>query len=89
VRVDTHCYSQYRFPPFYDSLLAKLVVWGRDRGEALERMQRALSFFRIEGIHTTLDLHRRLLGDADVRAGRLSTRLLDRFLQAAASGAGT
>jgi acetyl-CoA carboxylase biotin carboxylase subunit len=82
VRVDTHCYPQYRFPPFYDSLMAKLVVWGRDRGEAVERMQRALSFFKIEGVHTTVSLHRRLLRDPDVRAGRLTTRLLERFVEA-------
>lgn len=58
VRVDTHAYAQYVIPPFYDSLIAKLIVHGRDRREAIERMERALDEFIIEGIHTTIPFHR-------------------------------
>ncbi len=80
VRVDTHVYEQYRMPPYYDSLVAKLICHGRDRGEAIDRMRRALDFFVVEGIHTSIPLHQRIVRDADFKAGRLSTRFMERFL---------
>jgi acetyl-CoA carboxylase biotin carboxylase subunit len=80
VRVDTHVYEHYRIPPFYDSLVAKLICHGRDRDEAIARMRRALDFFVVEGIHTSIPLHQRIVRDADFKAGRLSTRFMERFL---------
>ena len=79
VRVDTAAYQGYLIPPHYDSLIAKLIVWGRDREEAIGRGRRALDFFVIEGIKTTIPLHRRILDDPDFVAGRLSTHFMERF----------
>jgi acetyl-CoA carboxylase biotin carboxylase subunit len=79
VRVDTHVYRGYRVPPHYDSLLAKLIVSGRDRDEVLRRARRALSMFIIEGVKTSIPLHLRILDEADFTAGRLSTHFMDRF----------
>jgi acetyl-CoA carboxylase biotin carboxylase subunit len=81
VRVDTAAYSGWKIPPFYDSLIAKLVVHGRDREEALARGKRALELFIVEGVKTTIPLHLRLLDDPDVRHGRFSTKWLERWLQ--------
>jgi len=61
IRVDTHAYQQYRIPPFYDSLVAKLIAYGRDRHEAIERMKRALEEFIVEGIKTTIPFHKKLI----------------------------
>jgi len=80
VRVDTHVYEHYLIPPHYDSLVAKLVAHGQDREEALARMSRALDFFVVEGIHTTIPLHQRILKDPSFRSGRFSTRFMERFL---------
>jgi len=80
VRVDTHVYEHYVIPPYYDSLVAKLVAHGEDRAEAIARMRRALDFFVVEGIHTTIPLHQRILADPGFQAGRLSTRFMERFL---------
>ena len=82
VRVDTHIYQGYRIPPYYDSLIAKLVVSGRDRGEAITRARRALSMFVVEGIRTSLPLHLKIVGEKDFVEGRLSTRFMDRFARA-------
>ncbi len=79
-RVDTHGYEDYVIPPHYDSLVAKLIVHDRTRAEALARMARALDFFVVEGIHTTIPLHKKILADPDFAAGRLSTRFMERFL---------
>jgi len=81
VRVDTHLYRGYKVPPYYDSLLAKLVVYGKDRGEVLRRARRALSMFVVEGVKTTIPLHLRILEDKDFQDGNLSTRFMDRFLE--------
>src|SRR5215475_13966449 len=82
VRIDTVAYAEGVIPPYYDSLIAKLVVRGRDRDEAISRMARALEMFIIEGVHTTIPLHRRILADADFRAGRIDTRFVEKLLTA-------
>ena len=82
VRVDTAAYAEGVIPPYYDSLIAKLIVRGKDRSEAISRMARALEMFIVEGIYTTIPLHRRLLADPDFRAGRFDTNFLQRFLNA-------
>lgn len=78
VRVDSALYQGYRVPPYYDSLLAKLVVWGRDRGEAVERAQRALGEFIIEGVPTTIPFHERVLSNAFFRRGEVYTNFVQR-----------
>jgi acetyl-CoA carboxylase biotin carboxylase subunit len=83
VRVDTAAYQGYVIPPHYDSLIAKLIVWGRDRTEAIRRGRRALDFFVIEGIKTTIPLHRRILDDPDFIDGKLSTHFMERFAASA------
>jgi acetyl-CoA carboxylase biotin carboxylase subunit len=80
VRVDTAAYSDCVIPPYYDSLLAKLIVHGRDRTEAIERMKRALDMFIVEGIYTSIPLHKRILADADFVAGKFDTNFIQRFL---------
>src|SRR6266496_5362990 len=80
VRVDTAAYAEGTIPPYYDSLIAKLVVRGKDRHEAISRMSRALEMFIIEGIYTTIPLHRKILADPDFREGKLDTTFIDRFL---------
>lgn len=79
IRVDTHVYDGYRIPPHYDSLVAKLIAHGKDREEAIQRLQRALDFFVIEGVDTTLDLHRRIVRDRHFLEGDLSTRFMEIF----------
>ncbi len=76
VRVDSGADTGYQVQPFYDSLLAKLVTWGRTRDEAIERMRRALSEFKIEGVKTTLELHKQLMEDEDFCAGKIHTNFL-------------
>jgi acetyl-CoA carboxylase, biotin carboxylase subunit len=80
VRVDTAAYAEGVIPPYYDSLIAKLVVRGRDRAEAISRMSRALDMFVVEGIHTTIPLHKRIMADPDFRAGNFDTKFMERFL---------
>jgi acetyl-CoA carboxylase biotin carboxylase subunit len=82
VRVDTAAYAEGVIPPYYDSLIAKLVVRGKDRSEAISRMSRALEMFIVEGIYTTIPLHRRILADPDFRAGKFDTGFIERFLAA-------
>jgi acetyl-CoA carboxylase biotin carboxylase subunit len=81
VRVDTHLYAGYTIPSTYDSLMAKLLVWGEDRDEAIVRGRRALEMFRVEGVKTSIPLHLRILEEEDFRAGRLSTHFMDRYAQ--------
>lgn len=78
VRVDTHLYSGYELPPYYDPLLAKLIVWGRDRNEAIARMSRCLGEFDIGGLKTNVEFHKKLMGNAFFRKGDLSTNFLRR-----------
>jgi acetyl-CoA carboxylase biotin carboxylase subunit len=79
IRVDTWAYTDCVIPPFYDSLVAKLIAYGNDRMEAIRRMDRALSMFIVEGIHTSIPLHRRILADPDFQAGRFDTNFIKRF----------
>jgi acetyl-CoA carboxylase, biotin carboxylase subunit len=81
VRVDTAAYVEGVIPPYYDSLIAKLIVRAKDRNEACSRMSRALEMFIVEGVHTTIPLHRKILADADFRAGNFDTGFIERFLQ--------
>ncbi|HEX7183431.1 MAG TPA: acetyl-CoA carboxylase biotin carboxylase subunit [Thermoanaerobaculia bacterium] len=80
-RVDTHGYEDYVIPPYYDSLVAKLIVHDRSRMEAITRMRRALDYFVVEGIQTSIPLHKRILRDPDFVAGKFSTRFMESFLQ--------
>ena len=81
VRVDTAAYAEGVIPPYYDSLIAKLIVRAKDRDEACSRMARALEMFIVEGIYTTIPLHRKILADPDFRAGRIDTGFIERFLK--------
>src|SRR5437764_12887675 len=80
VRVDTAAYAEGVIPPYYDSLIAKLITHGKDREEAVSRMSRALEMFIVEGIYTTIPLHRRIMHDPEFRAGQIDTKFMERFL---------
>ncbi|CUS81273.1 Biotin carboxylase C-terminal domain-containing protein [Candidatus Kryptobacter tengchongensis] len=69
VRVDSHIYQEYVIPPYYDSMIAKLIVHARTRDEAIARMLRALEEFVIEGVHTTIPFHIKLLNSSEFRSG--------------------
>jgi acetyl-CoA carboxylase biotin carboxylase subunit len=79
VRVDTAAYTDGVIPPYYDSLVAKLITHGEDRQEAIQRMKRALSMFVIEGIETSISLHEEILSDEDFVAGEFDTTFLTRL----------
>jgi acetyl-CoA carboxylase biotin carboxylase subunit len=79
VRVDTHIYRDYQVPPHYDSLLAKLVVRGKDRMETISRARRALEQFVVEGVKTSIPLHRAILNNEQFIRGDISTRFMDKF----------
>ena len=85
-RVDSHCYPGWTIAPYYDSLIAKLIVWAPDRDRAINRMERALSEFQIDGrgIRTTIPFHLRVLADARFRSGDVSTDFLEHFMAAEA-----
>jgi acetyl-CoA carboxylase biotin carboxylase subunit len=80
VRVDTMAYEQYKVQPYYDSLVAKLVVTGATRDIALQRMRRALNEYVIEGIKTNIPFHKRVLQDHRFIAGKYDTRIVDQIL---------
>ncbi len=79
IRLDSHAYSGYAIPPYYDSLVGKLIAFGADRTEAIDRMQSALEEFVIEGIHTTIPFHKALMRDERFRAGDFDTHFLETF----------
>ena len=79
IRVDTSAYTDYVIPPYYDSLVAKLIAYGANRTEAIARMRRALEMFVVEGIYTTIPLHQRILADPDFVAGKTDTNFLKRY----------
>jgi acetyl-CoA carboxylase biotin carboxylase subunit len=79
VRVDTAAHADAVIPPYYDSLIAKLIVRARDRAEAIARMRRALEMFVVEGIKTSIPLHQRIFADPDFAAGKFDTHFLERL----------
>ncbi|MDE0393683.1 MAG: acetyl-CoA carboxylase biotin carboxylase subunit [Gammaproteobacteria bacterium] len=81
VRLDTHVYAGYHVPPYYDSLLAKLIVSGSNREEALVRAEHALGSFVVEGVSTTIGFLGELIHDPDFRRGAVDTHLVERFLE--------
>ncbi|AEG61292.1 acetyl-CoA carboxylase biotin carboxylase subunit [Desulforamulus ruminis] len=78
VRVDSAAFTGYKIPPFYDSMIGKLIVWGRDREEAIKRMQRALNEFVIQGVPTTIPFHHKVLNNAFFRRGEVYTNFIQR-----------
>jgi len=86
VRVETFAHSECTISPYYDSMIAKIIVHGRDRQEAIARMKRTLEMTVIEGIKTTIPLHLRILNEADFVAGKLSTSFMDRFFSRPSGG---
>ncbi len=81
VRVDTAQYAEGVVPQYYDSLIAKLVCHGKDREEAMDKMQRALSQFVVQGIYTSIPLHQRIFADEEFRSGQFDTKFMERFLE--------
>ncbi|MBZ0200851.1 MAG: acetyl-CoA carboxylase biotin carboxylase subunit [Ignavibacteriaceae bacterium] len=79
VRIDSHIYHSYSIPPYYDSLIAKLIVWGKNREHALSRGRRALEEFTIEGIKTTIPFHLKVLEDERFKSGNFDTGFLENF----------
>jgi acetyl-CoA carboxylase, biotin carboxylase subunit len=86
VRVDTAQYSEGVVPPYYDSLIAKLITHGKDREEAMQRMQRALGMFIVQGIHTSIPLHEKIFADEEFRAGKFDTKFMERFFERRKNG---
>ncbi len=80
IRVDTHAFQDGVIPPYYDSLVAKLIAHGRDRAEAIQRMKRALDLFVVEGIQTSIPLHKRILNEPDFVAGNFDTNFIKRWM---------
>jgi acetyl-CoA carboxylase biotin carboxylase subunit len=80
IRVDTHLEAGAVIPPFYDSMIAKLIVHGADRQEAIHKSEHALAAFRIEGVASTIPIHRRILAEPDFREGHYDTLWLERLL---------
>jgi acetyl-CoA carboxylase biotin carboxylase subunit len=81
VRVDTAMYAEGVVPQYYDSMIAKLICHGKDREEAMNKMQRALSQFVVQGIHTSIPLHQRIFADEEFRSGNFDTKFMERFLE--------
>jgi acetyl-CoA carboxylase biotin carboxylase subunit len=79
VRVETAAYTQYVIPPYYDSMIAKLIVHAETRDDAILRMQRALDEFVVEGVKTTIPMHKKILADPDFQKGDISTKFMERY----------
>ena len=79
IRVDTHVYAGYRVPPFYDSMISKLITVAQTREEAIKKMQRALDEYIIEGVKTTIPFHQKLMKDEKFRAGDFTTKFMETF----------
>jgi acetyl-CoA carboxylase biotin carboxylase subunit len=79
VRIDSHIYQSYTIPPYYDSLIAKLIVWGKNREHAIARGRRALEEFTVEGIKTTIPFHLKVLEDERFLSGEFDTSFLEKF----------
>jgi len=78
VRIDSAAYQGYTIPPYYDSMIGKLIVWGATREEAIQRMKRALEEFTIEGVHTTIPFQLKILDNAFFRRGEVYTNFIQR-----------
>ena len=83
VRVDSHAYAGYTIPPYYDSMIAKLITFGKNRTEAMAKMSRALGEYMITGIKTTIPFEQAILQDPDFRRGHYSTTFVERLLSGA------
>ena len=81
VRVDSAVYQGYSIPPYYDSLIGKLIVYGRTRAECLQRLRRAVDEFVVDGVKTTLPLFQRLIKEPDIIAGNYDIHWLEKFLK--------
>ena len=79
IRVDTHAYAQYTIPPFYDSLIAKIIAHDNSREEALKKMEWALNEFVIEGIHTTIPFHLKILNNEKFQTGNFDINFVESF----------
>ena len=79
IRVDSHVYAGYTIPPYYDSLIAKIIAVARTRSEAIDTMHRALTEYVIEGIKTTIPFHLQLMNDEQFRSGNFNTKFLEGF----------
>ncbi|OQA22211.1 MAG: Biotin carboxylase [Actinobacteria bacterium ADurb.Bin346] len=77
IRIDTFIHSNYYVPPFYDSLIAKLIIWGNDRSESIARSERALDEFKVEGIKTTIPFHKKILANQNFREGKIHTHFIE------------
>jgi acetyl-CoA carboxylase biotin carboxylase subunit len=80
IRVDSHVYAGYTIPPYYDSMIAKIIAVARTRGEAIDTMHRALTEYVIEGIKTTIPFHLQLMNDENFRNGNFNTKFLEGFV---------
>jgi acetyl-CoA carboxylase biotin carboxylase subunit len=83
VRVDSHAYQEYVIPPYYDSMIGKLIVHGRDRDEAIERMRRALDEYVIEGVHTTIPFLRKVMAHPRFHSGQITTAFVEQMMHGA------
>src|SRR3546814_14450045 len=81
VRVDSGLYAGYRVPPYYDSMIAKLIVYGTSREGAIKRLRRALEEFVIDGITTTIPLHQKLIEDPEFQSGDYTIKWLEEWLR--------
>lgn len=82
VRMDTHVYAGYIVPPYYDSMIAKLIVWGENREKAIAKMKRALEEFEVTGIKTTIDFHKKMMENPDFISNNYDTKYIDeKFLK--------
>lgn len=79
VRVDSHVYANYVVPPYYDSMIGKLIVWGRDRNKAINIMKRALAEFEVEGIKTTIPFHKKMMENDDFLSNNYDTKYLENY----------
>jgi acetyl-CoA carboxylase biotin carboxylase subunit len=80
VRIDSHVYTDYEIPPYYDSLIGKLIVWGPDRSSAIARMKRALREFAITGIPTTIGFHQKILETPEFIQGEVYTNFVEQWM---------
>jgi acetyl-CoA carboxylase biotin carboxylase subunit len=85
--MDTHAFSGYFIPPYYDSLIGKLIVWGHDRNEALSTCHRALSEVTVQGVKTTIPFQKRIIGHKNFIEGKYDTGFVESILQKSNSSA--